>query len=248
MSYVPRVSRIHVHPVKALAPVRVREARVTRSGGLELDRRWAFVDREGRFINGKNRADLHTVQAQFDLSRLEVCLDGRTYSLERQPAEISHWMSNCLGEPVELREDRAAGFPDDTASPGPTFVSTGSLAQVGDWFDLPLENVRLRFRVNVEFDGVEPFWEDRLYDRMFHAGEVLIQGINPCQRCVVPSRDPRTGTSIAAFQRRFADLREQNLPAGANRSRFNHYYRLAVNTRIPPPESGKRIREDDDVA
>jgi len=212
---VPRISHIHIYPVKALAPIRVREAAVSRSGALELDRRWAFVDTHGRFVNGKNRAALHTLQARFDVCRLEVCLDGRTYSLERQSAEISRWMSDRLGDPVELRENRSTGFPDDTASPGPTFVSTGSLRQ--------------------------------MYDRSFLAGTVLIQGINPCQRCVVPSRDPRTGTSTVDFQRRFADLREQNLPPGVNRARFSHYYRLAVNTRIPPTESGKQIREDDEV-
>jgi len=244
---VPRISHIHIYPVKALAPIRVREAAVSRSGALELDRRWAFVDTHGRFVNGKNRAALHTLQARFDVCRLEVCLDGRTYSLERQSAEISRWMSDRLGDPVELRENRSTGFPDDTASPGPTFVSTGSLRQIGQWFGLPLEDVRLRFRANVEFDGVEAFWEDQLYDRSFLAGTVLIQGINPCQRCVVPSRDPRTGTSTVDFQRRFADLREQNLPPGVNRARFSHYYRLAVNTRIPPTESGKQIREDDEV-
>jgi uncharacterized protein YcbX len=247
MPDVPRVARIHVHPIKALAPVQVHEATISMSGALDLDRRWAFVDGQGRFVNGKNRPDIHTVRSTFDLARLEVSFDGRAYSLERQRVDIARWMSEHLNEPVDLCEDRATGFPDDLSSPGPTFVATSSLSEVAGWFDLALDNARRRFRANVELDGVEAFWEDRLYGTWFLAGDVLVHAINPCQRCAVPSRDPWTGEAIAGFQQRFSEHREETLPAAASLTAFTHYYRLAVNTRIPSSERGKRIHEGDDV-
>ncbi|MEK6260706.1 MAG: MOSC domain-containing protein, partial [Planctomycetota bacterium] len=87
-------------------------------------------------------------------------------------------------------------------------------------------------------EGVEPFWEDRLFRadsthplQPFRIGSVMFEGTNPCQRCVVPSRDPSTSEVWPEFARRFAELREQHLPLWATRERFNHFYRLTTNTR-----------------
>jgi len=74
-----------------------------------------------------------------------------------------------------------------------------------------------------------------------------VDAINPCQRCVVPSRSALTGVQDTRFQKRFAELREAQLPAFAQRRPFTHYYRLAVNTRIPPSEAGKLLRVGDPV-
>jgi uncharacterized protein YcbX len=239
---VPIVRSIRLHPIKAFDAADVPEAGVLASGAFELDRRWAFVDGRGRFVNGKNRPEVHAIRATYDLASLEVALGGRTYSLERQRAELERWLSDWLGEPVELLENRDVGFPDDQDATGPTFVAASSLALVSRWFDLPEEETRRRFRTNVEIEGTEPFWEDRLYGSPFRVGDVLVRAVNPCRRCVVPSRDPRTGEAIPSFQKRFAQLREASLPAAANRAFFDHFYRFAVNTRIPPSEAGKTIR------
>src|SRR5512139_3694444 len=110
---MPSVCRIQIHPVKALDSVDVEEAKLLASGALEFDRRWAFVDSRGQFVNGKNRAAVHAIRAEFNLARFEVALDGRVYSLERQRTEIENWMSDRLNERVELREEPQTGFPDD---------------------------------------------------------------------------------------------------------------------------------------
>ncbi len=236
------VCRIQIHPLKSLDAVTVAEAKVLASGALEFDRRWAFVDVRGQFVNGKNRAEVHQIRAQYDLPRLEIALDGRVYSLERQRTEIGNWMSDRLNERVELRENRETGFPDDTLSPGPTFVAQASLEMVASWFALSPTETRARFRTNVEFDGVEAFWEDRLYGLIFRVGDIQVNAVNPCQRCIVPSRQPLTGAAMVGFQKRFADLRKATLASTTDSSRFDHYYRFAVNTRISSLESGKTIR------
>jgi len=244
---VPIVGRILLHPIKALDPIAVPQSAVLASGALEFDRRWAVVDGHGQFVSGKTRAVVHHIRAEYDLARLEVALDGHVFSLERQRTELARWMSERIGDRVELRENGAAGFPDDTASPGPTFVSEGSLAVVADWFGWPLAEARLRFRTNVELEGTGPFWEDRLYGRVFRASSVHVHAVNPCARCVVPSRDPRTGEPTVGFQRRFAELREAHLPPHAQTAAFDHHYRFAVNTRIPPTEAGKIVRVGDET-
>jgi len=69
-----------------------------------------------------------------------------------------------------------------------------------------------------------------------------VQAINPCARCVVPSRDARTGEAMPGFQKRFAELRQEHLPAGTSTAPFNHFYRFTVNTRIAATQAGKIIR------
>jgi len=57
-------------------------------------------------------------------------------------------------------------------------------------------------------------------------------GVNPCARCVVPTRNPETGAVYPNFQKIFSQKRQELLPSWAERSQFNHFYRLTVNTKI----------------
>lgn len=244
---MPEIRWLSVYPIKGMNGTPVEQARVLPSGALEFDRRWALVDGRGRFVNGKNRVEVHSIRATYDLARLEVTLDGRAHSLTRDGLSIASWFSERLGEAVEWRENADVGFPDDTDSPGPTFISSASAARVGAWFGLGIEEVRRRFRFNVEFDGVDAFWEDGLYGSRFRVGGVDVEAVNPCQRCVVPSRDSVTGAQDAGFQKRFAELRQAEMPQEAQRALFTHYYRLTVNTRIAASEAGKALRVGDSI-
>jgi uncharacterized protein YcbX len=150
-------------------------------------------------------------------------------------------------------EQPEGGFPDDTEAPGPTLISTATLAAVAGWFPtLSVESLRRRFRTNLEFTTAEPFWEDRLFGPAgslvkFRIGEVTLAGTNPCQRCVVPTRDPETGEIYRRFTPEFSKRRELSLPDWAEASRFNHYYRLAVNTRGVDCPPNARIRVGDEI-
>jgi hypothetical protein len=110
--------------------------------------------------------------------------------------------------------------------------------------------VRRRFRTNLEIDDADAFAEDSLFGgpdelRPFSIGAVQFQGHNPCQRCVVPTRDPDTAAPLPNFQKTFMELRKQHLPVWADARRFNHYYRFAVNTSVGKSEAGKIIRVGD---
>lgn len=132
-------------------------------------------------------------------------------------------------------------------------ISTATLTEVASWFKpLNAAQLRLRIRANLEIGGVPPFWEDRLYGEKgslvrFRIGDCVLGGNNPCQRCVVPPRDPFTGAGYPEFAKIFAQKREETLPAWAEKSRFNHFYRLAVNTKVPEDQAGKIIRVGDEV-
>lgn len=113
-------------------------------------------------------------------------------------------------------------------------------------------SIRERLRTNLDISGLAPFGEDALYAQAgepvpFRIGDVTFEGTNPCQRCLVPTRDPETGEAFPAFTKTVSVRREQTLPSFAERSRFDHFYRLAVNTCACAGEVGKRVTVGDPV-
>jgi uncharacterized protein len=253
------VRSISLYPIKSLDGVAVPAARILAGGTLEHDREFALFDDQGKWINGKRDSRIHRIRAEYDLSGLLVSLRDtdelrpRTFHLVEQRREAEAWFEDFFGVRVQLRRDIQNGFPDDVESTGPTIVGAGTLREVSSWFGIAdPEETRRRFRANIELATELPFWEDRLFDDAetqveFRIGDVTVLGVNPCQRCAVPSRNPSTGAVIPDFQRVFAARREETLPPWATLSRFNHYYRLSVNTRLPVSEAGKSIRCGDEV-
>ena len=170
------------------------------------------------------------------------------------------WLSDALGMQVLLLERRDGGFPDDREAPGPTLVSTASLEEVGRWFGLGLDEVRRRFRINLEIGGCGAFWEDALASparpdlapslldlpadlpvdpyadlpppepKRFSIGELRFRAANVCRRCPVPGRDSRTGAAGERFQEVFEARRRRGLRCDVDSSGWGTLYRLGINT------------------
>jgi uncharacterized protein YcbX len=81
----------------------------------------------------------------------------------------------------------------------------------------------------------------------FTVGPVRLAGTNPCARCVVPTRDALTAEVTPQFVARFIERRQALLPDWAERSRFDHYYRLAVNTHLMGPPGTIAIGDEVNV-
>jgi uncharacterized protein YcbX len=251
------LGRIFIFPIKSLDGLELEEVKITSGGILENDRIYAIFDENGGVVNGKRTARIHQLRCAFDPELKEVRLWENASPVQfcmDAPESISLWLSEFFGFPVALKHDPKAGFPDDRTAFGPTIVSDASLGAVQKWYpELDLESVRRRFRTNLELGGGEPFCEDRLFGapeelKPFRIGEVGFLGHNPCQRCVVPTRDAGSGEAIRGFQKKFMEMRRQALPEWANAQRFNHYYRFAVNTSILAEEAGKLLRVGDLVS
>ncbi|HEX4445740.1 MAG TPA: MOSC N-terminal beta barrel domain-containing protein [Polyangiaceae bacterium] len=253
------MSRIEIFPIKSLDAVRVDASSVTPGGILENDRVYAIVDLEGRVVNGKRTDRIHLLRSSFDADIEEVSLwqsgesSPRRFAL-RERAPLNRWLSDFFGFPITVEHEPVKGFPDDTLAFGPTVVGDASLRRVCDWYEgWTLEATRRRFRTNLELEGGEAFCEDQLFGapgsfKPFRIGAVQFMGHNPCQRCLVPARDPETGAPLRGFQKTFAELRKEHLPTWTDARRFNHFYRFAVNTSIPPSEGGKRLQVGDALA
>ena len=259
------LSRIRVHPIKALDPEEPETVRISEVGGLAGDRSYAIVDGNGRYVNGKLTAKVHRLRSSVDLQRGVVQLhterddpgpgagdvEPARFDLDGDREALEAWLSDYFG--VDVAVEAAAGgdladsrvYSDVVA--GATVVSTATLREVASWFpDVDVESVRRRFRANLEVDGVEAFWEDRLVpggDRSKGAssggprlriGDVAFGGVKHVNRCVVPTRDPYTGADTEGFRERFVRKREDTFPQWADRDAFDHFY--ALTTLVHPDE------------
>jgi uncharacterized protein len=254
-----RLARITIFPIKSLDGIAVDEIAILPGGSLAGDRRFALFGPDGHVVNGKRTAVIHQIRATYDLAKTGVQLRDTVrnstaeFSLVDSQAELGKWLGASLGIACVVAENSTAGFPDDTTAPGPTLISTATLREVASWFPgLSLDEARRRFRANLEIEGVEPFWEDRLVGAAgreipFQVGDARWLGVNPCQRCVVPTRASDTGAATPQFQKTFASKRQAMLPPWAPADRFNHFYRLAVNTRLDSFGPTAKLRVGDSV-
>jgi len=170
------------------------------------------------------------------------------------------WLSQALGFEVLLLERREGGFPDDRDAPGPTLAATATLAEVARWLSIDIAAARRRFRVNLEIGDCDAFWEDKLASPArpelepssgalssdlpadpyadlpppdgltVTIGSARLRAVNVCRRCVVPSRDSRTGAVGDQFRDLFEARRARSIRPDVDAAAWGTVYRLAVNT------------------
>ena len=253
-----RLSQINIFPLKSFDSTVQNEMRVLPAGCLENDRRFALFDAAGKVVNGKRTPLVHALDIAFNDDHTEITIGEPARSrVEVHPLpggieRVNKRFSEHFGFPVILRENRQSGFPDDTLSHGPTIIAAETLRTVADWFGISFDDARERFRANLIIEGGGPFWDDHLFSDpgatvTFRIGDVLFFGVNPCARCVVPTRDARSGEGIPGFVNTFTARRRKMLPAWARSEAFDHFYRMAVNTRLYVPTEGGVIRVGDAV-
>src|ERR1700687_4979721 len=158
----PCLANIRLHPIKALDPVHVKEARIGPGGGLDLDRVWPLYSADGQWVNGKRTPAVHLIRANYspDLSSVTLSVPAdrrkippRTFAFPAEHEEASEWFSVFFEQQIIVRYS-PGGFPDDTIASAPTIVSTASLQAVASWFPgLSLDDIRLRFRTTLEIDS-----------------------------------------------------------------------------------------------
>ena len=240
---------------------------------FSVDGRWVNAKRTAamHLIRATYPQDLSSVTLAVPGDRRKV--PARTFPFPSGTEDAAEWLSVYFEQQILVRHS-PEGFPDDSIANGPTIISTASLQRVCEWFPgMTPDNARQRFRTTLEIDNADlnanaagpqdaakaaganghlpAFWEDQLYGEdersvvRFRIGNVNLEGSNPCARCPVPARDPQTAADLTGFQKRFTDLRRETLPPWAPAARFDHFYRLAVNTRVAPTETGKLLRVDD---
>ncbi|MDR9380444.1 MAG: MOSC N-terminal beta barrel domain-containing protein [Natronomonas sp.] len=231
----------------------------------------ANVGGNGDYVNGKKTDAVHRLRSRYhpreeggpavtlraqaapstDERRFELHDGDRNRTEADVHADLNAWLSDHFGRSVHVRRDEV-GQHDDRDRHGPTVISTATLREVAAWFDVTIDSARRRFRANLEIGGVPPFWEDNLFTDTgsvvaFSVGDAIIDGVHPCQRCVVPGRDPDTGETTPDFRETFVRRRRETLPPWTDCDRFDHPFRLMVNTRVPAESVGQRVAVGDAI-
>ncbi|MCD2204374.1 MOSC domain-containing protein [Halobacterium sp. KA-6] len=252
---MPRVDRLRVYPVKGLDGIDVEAADVTEGGTLADDRTYALFDSDGDVVNGKRTARVHNLDTDFDRDTHEFVVETSSGAVERfdlddAPKRAEVWFSDFFDEDLTLERDDRLGYVDRREM-GPSVVSTATLREVASWFeDLTVDSVRRRLRANVEIAGVPAFWEDRFVGEDapgFDAGDVRFEGVTPCGRCVVPTRDPDTGEGTPDFRETFVQRRQETFPDFADEAAFDHFYTLMLIADVPEASRGQTLRVGDEV-
>lgn len=269
-----RVDRLVAYPVKSMDGADRERARLPADAPLSGDRSYAVLEADadpetasvaggGGYVNGKSERRVHEVRASYGIPRPADATPAtvtlatpdrgpRTFALPDETEAMAEWLGEHYGYPVQVVRD-AGGFPDDASARGPTVVSRATLAAVASWYDgIDADEMRRRLRPNVVLADCPAFWEDRLFaDRAsrvrFRIGDAELLGVNPCQRCVVPSRDPDTGAETPGFRETFLERRRATMPAWSGGDWFDHDFRLMVNTETPTETAGTEIAVGDEV-
>jgi uncharacterized protein YcbX len=217
------LSAIYRHPVKSLAGAQVQTCGLD-PFGLQDDRRFMLAAPDGRFISQRTHPQLARLSAHLeqDTLRLEGP-HAKAIHVPRAPAgpviPVSVWGDTIDAISVGVEADRwfteflqadahLVHIGDDTVRQvDPTYAPVGARVGFADGFSLLLIgaaslddlNGRLetpvtmrRFRPNLVISGALPYAEDGW--KTIRIGEVLMDVVKPCARCVMTTVDPTTGS------------------------------------------------------
>ena len=190
-----RVAELHRWPVKSMAGQPVDALNIDERGAAG-DRAHALFD---EFKGAPRRLTVRQVPRMLlwhagydgaDVTPQDVPFpeltapDGRTFGW-RDP-ELPQALEDDLGRPVALRRD--LGLMQDLDHS--LLVTTqATLDAVSVALDTEIDLRRFRTNVHVVLDA-EPYAEEEWEGRELTIGDAAFRLLHPCERCVIPTRDP----------------------------------------------------------
>ena len=220
---MPVLSQLFIYPVKSTKGLSLTRARAEPLGvehdrrwmlvrpdgsfvtGRELP--WlvlvsAVPTGTGLWLSAPGQPELEVAAPPAGAPRLEVTIWKDTCSAAVASQEADRWFSRFLGEPVSLvYVDARMERPVD-----PVYAAAGDRVGFADGFPLLLLSrasleelnrqlprpVRMEnFRPNLVVEGCEAFAEDGW--KRLRVGDVELEVVKPCARCVFTTVDPATG-------------------------------------------------------
>lgn len=225
------LARINVTPVKGTTLLHPERVELT-SIGIPENRRYWLIDERGKLFSGSSHGPLVAVRASADGDRLRVRFPdgleieedggdvgdavvtdfyGRDAPGHAVGGAFSGAWTAYVGAPVRLvRGDRDGDGPDEMPLTIVSYASVGALASRGA---LTGDLDPLRFRINLELDGCEPYEEDSWDGRRVRIGGAVVRIQGQVPRCVVTTQDPATGRKDWNTLKQIATQRER-IPGG----------------------------------
>lgn len=221
------VSGLFIYPIKSAAPIELPSAWVE-ARGLAMDRRFMVCGPEGRFITAREeprllqllptlvhdglilsapgKLPIYLHYRDIDSERRQVQVWDDILAARRCPQAVDAWLSDYLETPVHLVYNdpesyrlagRAADRPVLFADGYPLLLTNeGSLQALRDAG--PADTQMRRFRPNLVVSGAEAWAEDHWH--RIAIGDVELELVKPCERCVLITRDPLTGERSAGSE------------------------------------------------
>lgn len=235
---MPTVSSLHVYPIKSCRALDLTGIRFDPLGPM-YDRRFMVVDAQGEFltqrdapklavivprlgptalvISAPNMPQLKVAMSQRDAKRIDVRVWKHRGPAEDCGESAADWFSSVLERPVRLvrwaedehravsrtsREGAGTAFTDGYPV---LLVSEASLADLNGRLKQPVP--MNRFRPNLVVRDCDPYAEDGW--RRIRVGEVELEVVKPCDRCVITTTDQLTGARGAEPLETLARYRKQ---------------------------------------
>ena len=192
------VARVFRWPVKSMAGEEIAASRVA-AHGLAGDRAHALVDGRdgGRRLSARAVPGLlewaatypehpdDALEAAAPPPPLVTAPGGRRFGFD--DPELPPALAAALDRPIALRR-LARGEHDRRGTVLVTFEATRRAVE--DALGRPLDLRRFRSNLHLELDAVA-FAEEGWAERRIEVEEVTLRVREPCERCAVPTRDPR---------------------------------------------------------
>ncbi|MBD0402084.1 MOSC domain-containing protein [Flammeovirga sp. EKP202] len=249
------LKKINVFPIKSLDSIVLDEVEISEGATLKWDRRWGIHRKsDGRTVNGKKYPTIHKLRTKYDLEDLRVEISSSkvgigSFVLEGDYTQMNQYLSDYFEEEVYVLENAKTGFPDHSGgNVGASLVSIQTLEKVGEWFDLSVDEVERRMRMNFIIDNESAFGEDNLMGpsksepRSFFINDTELRGYKPCERCPVPTRDSITGEAMKGFQKAFLNKRKELQPSILDNELYAHAYMCGIVLNIPEQSVGKLVK------
>jgi hypothetical protein len=212
MPAMATVSRLNVTPVKGTRLLHPVAAELTPLGIIG-NRRFHFVDARGELASCTEIGALLRLAAEWDpaTERLHISFPDGTHVEAAADRLGGAHATDCVGRPIPGRfvegpiDDAVSAYAGialrlvraDVEGDGPdvhrlSLVGLSSVVDLGARHDRP-DLDPLRFRMNLELDGLAPFEEESWAGRRVRAGAAVIRVLDQVPRCVATTRDPATG-------------------------------------------------------
>jgi uncharacterized protein len=218
----PKLASIFIYPIKSFPGIAVQKAQ-TENRGLEGDRRYMLIDETAQFISVREEKGFLSFQIAEDGAYWRISHSQESMLIPKIPEKgeeltvriwddkvhawriddiFDSWFSRHLGRACRLvymphnghrlikQQWRLSAEEVSFADGYPyLIINDQSLKDLEKKSGHPMD-VR-RFRANLVISGVGA--GEEFFYREIVVGEVIFNGLKPCERCVVTTLDPDTG-------------------------------------------------------